>query len=256
MFNYLKSEFYRIVRLKSVYFTFAFCAAITLLFNGALFYFRNEEGFRYATTKYSFSAIYTSMPILIYIVYMVCSVVIDDEFKSRTLKNSVAAGAKRNTIYFGRFIMELVIGVIFYVLINGFHIVLGLALLENSGSEYLHIFIRSLIACLPIYMACTAICHCLYYILDNAINVIFVFVVIVTLIPKAIGLAGMKISFLSKINDWLLTSMLEPKWDEAYNLTLSWDTTNGFIRCYIAGIIGIIVFSMVGSILFNKKELK
>lgn len=256
MLNYLKSEFYRIIRLKSVYATFAFCAAFIMLFNGALFYFRNEVGFRYATTKYSFSFIYTSMPILIYIVYMVCSVVIDDEFKSRTLKNSVAAGVKRNTIYFGRFIIEIIIGMIFYVLLNLLHIMLGLALLENSGGEYLHILLRSLIACIPIYIACAAICHCLYYILDNAINVIFAFVVIVTLIPKAIGLAGMKISFLSKINEWLMASLLEPKWDEAYNLTLSWDTTNGFIRGYIAGIIGIIVFSAIGSILYNKKELK
>lgn len=256
MLNYLKSEFYRIVRLKSVYITFAFCAAISLLFNGALFYFSNEVGFRYSTTKFSFSTIYVNMPFLIYIVYMICSVVIDDEFKSRTLKNSVAAGIKRNTIYFGRFIIELVIGMIFYILLNALHIMLGLALLENSGAQYLHILIRSLVACIPIYIACAAICHCLYYILNNAINVIFAFVVIVTLIPKAIGLAGMKIGFLGKINEWLLSSMLEAKWDEAYNLTLTWDTTNGFIRCYIAGMIGIIVFSVIGSILFNKKELK
>lgn len=256
MLNYLKSELYRVVRLKSVYMTFVFSAAILLLFNGALFYFRNTEGFRYATTKYSFSAIYTSMSILIYIVFMICSVVIDDEFKSRTLKNSVAAGVKRNTLYFGRFIIELVIGMIFYVLLNGLHILLGLSLLENSGSEYLHILIRSLIAGIPIYIACAALCHCLYYILDNAYNVISIFVVIVTVIPKAIEFAGMKISFFNKLNEWIISSMLETKWDETYNLTLTWDTTNGLIRCYIGGMIGIIVFSVIGSTLFNKKELK
>lgn len=256
MLNYLKSEFYRIVRLKSVYMTFALCAAIILLFNGALFYFSNEEGFRYATTKFSFSTIYTNMPILIYIVFIVCSLLINDEFNSRTLKNSVAAGVKRNTIYFGRFIYDIVIGTIFYVLLNGLHIVLALTLLEKSGSEYLHILIRSLIACFPLYIACAAFCHSLYYIIDNAINVSFVFVVFITVIPKIIGFAGMKIRFFDKINDWLIPSMLEPKWDEAYNLTLTWDTTNGFIRCYIVGVIGIIVFSIIGSILFNKKELK
>ena len=256
MLNYLKSEFYRIVRLKSVYFSFVFLGSMSVLLNGALFYFRNEEGFRYSTTKFSFSTVYTNMPILIYIVCMICSVVIDDEYKNRTMKNSVAAGVKRNTIYFGRFIIELVIGMIFYLLLNGFHILLGLTLLENSGSEYLQILLRSLIASIPIYIAFMAIFHCLYYILDNIMNVVFLFVIIATIIPKVIGFAAMKIRFFSKINEWLLTSMLEAKWDEAYNLTLTWDTTNGFIRCYIAGIIGIIAFSIIGSILFNKKELK
>lgn len=256
MFNYLKSEFYRIVRLKSIHMAFVCCAAISLLFNGALFYFRNEEGFRYATTKYSFSSIYTSMSVLIYIVFMICSLLIDDDYKNRTVKNSVAAGVKRNTIYFGKFIVELVIGLIFYVLINGLHIILGLSLLKNSGNGYLYIFIRSLIACLPLFMACTAICHCLYYIIDNAINATIVFVVFSTVIPTVFKYAGMKISLLSKLNSWLIPSMLETQWDEAFNITQTWDTTNGFIKCYIVGMIGMLVFSVLGSSLYSRKEIK
>lgn len=256
MLNYIKSEFYRIIRSKSVYISFAFCMAAILLLDFSLFYFKREVDFPYATTKFAFSSIYTNMNTLMYFVVMICTVVQGDEYKYHTFKNSVGAGVKRNTIYFGRFIAEFVTCMAFYVLICGTHIILGTILLNNSGIEYLNILLRSLIASIPLYVACIAVCHFLLYYFDTAVKAIGVFVVFFTLLPTVIKLAGMKIELLAKLYNWLIPTMLSAKFDEEYNVALTWNTTTGFVQCFIMGIAVILIFSVIGVNLFHKKELK
>lgn len=256
MLNYIKSEFYRIIRTKSVYISFAFCMAAILLLDFSLFYFKSEVDFPYATTKFAFSSIYSSMGALIYFVVMICTVVQGDEYKYHTFKNSVAAGVTRNTIYFGRFIAEIVTCLAFYILICGTHIVLGTALLNNSGTEYLNILLRSMVACIPLYVACIAVCHCLLYYFDTAVKAIGVFVVFFTLIPTVIRYAGMKIELLEKVYKWLIPAMLTANFDEEFKMSLTWDTTTGFVQCYIMGLAIILIASIIGATLFNKKELK
>lgn len=256
MLNYIKSEIYRIVRSKSVYISFAFCMGAIFLLNFSLYYFKQEPDFPYATTKFAFSSIYTSMSTLIYFVVMICTVVQGDEYKYHTFKNSVAAGIKRNTIYFGRFIAEIITCLAFYVLICATHILLGTLLLENSGTEYLNIFLKSLVACIPLYMACIAVCHFLLYYFDTAVKAIGIFVLFFTVLPTVIKLAGRKIDLLAQLHKWLIPTMLSANFDEEYKVSLNWDTTTGFVQCYLMGFAIIIIFCILGAILFQKKELK
>ncbi|HEX3022943.1 MAG TPA: ABC transporter permease [Lachnospiraceae bacterium] len=256
MLNYIKSEIYRITRTKGIYLSFIFCALTIFAFNFALFYFKNQEGFRYGTTKFSYSSIYTSMSVLIYFVILICTVVQGDEYKYHTFKNSVAAGVKRSTMYFGRFLAEVVVCILFYVTISGLHIILGESLLKNSGVEYMNILVKSLLVCIPIFLACAAISHCFYYVFDNGVVAIVGVFSVVIVASKIIEFAALKLVFLRKIVPYLITNILNAKWDEAYNLTLTWDTTEGLVRTIAVGVVATIAFCIIGYEIFKKKELK
>lgn len=259
MFNYIKSEFYRNIHSKGNYMFLFGSIGFVIFLNVALGIFaKGEVNFPYGNTYFSFSSFYSSMGMLMIVCLPLVSLIYGQEFKHQTLKNSISYGISRSQIYFGKFFMEVAISIVNLVCISLAYIISAYIMLENSGVIYLNDLIRSIIACVPLFLVCVTVAHCLYFIFDSETTVGVSWVIIMIVIPKVLSMAGRKIDILGKIASWMPWSIVGGStYDEASKrMIMSWSSQEGLIKCFIVGIVGTIIFYTLGNMLFKKREIK
>lgn len=259
MLNYIKSEFYRNIHSKGNYIFLFGSMAFVVFLNVALgMYANGHTNFPYGNTHFSFTSFYASMGIIMIICLPLVSIIYGQEFKNHTLKNSISYGISRSQIYFTKFLMEVVISIINLILISAAYIITADMMLENSGIIYLNDLIRSIIACIPLFLVSVIVIHCLYFILENETTVVVYWAIIMIVIPKLLSMAGRKVEVLGKIASYMPFNIMGmDTYDEsAERAIMSWSTQEGFIKCFVVGIIGVIVFYTLGLLLFKKREIK
>lgn len=259
MFNYIKSEFYRNINSKSNYIFLFVCMAIVIFLNVALGLYANSHvDFPYGNTRFSLKAFYENMGFIMIICLTLVSLIYGQEFKHHTLKNSISYGISRSQIYFGKFLMEVIIGMVNLVLISSAYVISAYIMLENSGVFYLNELIRALLACIPLFVFSVMVPHCFYFIYESETTVTIYWAIIIFIIPKLLSMVGRKIEFLGKTSSWMPWNiMLGSTYDEVNRrMIMSWSSQEGFIKCYIVGIIGTIIFYTLGLVLFKKREIK
>lgn len=259
MINYIKSEMYRNLRNKSNYMFLGGCMVLIVFLNLVLhMILKNDPNFIYATTKFSFSSLYTSMTLPLILCVPLTSTVFGQELKNHTLKNTISYGIPRWQIYFGKFIMVLIIALINLVVVSGTHIACGYLLLQNSGDLYLNELIRALIACIPLFLVAVSAAHCLYFIFDNENTAIVYWAIIMVVIPTILSMLGRRVEILNKIasfTPWIMMRDIRES-EGAHNLIMYWCSQEGFINCFIVGLIGTIIFLIIGMKRFEKIEIK
>lgn len=259
MLNYVKSEFYRNIHSKGNYILLFGSMAFVIFINVALGMFANgHTNFPYGNTRFSFSSFYASMGIIMIICLPLVSLVYGQEFKNHTLKNSISYGISRSQIYFGKFLMEVVISIINLILISAAYIISAYIMLENSGVIYLNDLIRAIVACVPLFLVSVIVAHCLYFIVENETTVVVYWAIIMIVIPKLLSMAGRKIEVLGKIASYMPFNIMGAySYDESTKrMIMNWSTQEEFIKCFVVGIIGVLVFYTLGLLLFNKREIK
>ena len=258
MTNYIKSEVYRNLKSKGNYIFLFGGMGFAIFLNVALGLFSNSQvNFPYGNTKFSFSSFYASMSLIMILCLPLVATIYGHEFKHHTLKNSISYGIPRNQIYFGKFLMELIISVINLICISGVYIISAYVMLENSGIVYLNELLRSLIACFPLLIMSITVAHCFYFIFENETTVGVMWVGVMVVIPMIVNMAGRGISFLEKVAYWMPWNIMNNAvYDSiAQTLVMHWSSQEGFIECFIVGAIGTIIFYVLGLILFNKREI-
>ena len=259
MLNYIKSEFYRNINTKGNYIFLFGSMAFVIFINVALGLFANSQvNFPYGNTKYSLSSFYTFMEILMIICVPLVFLIYGKEFKHHTLKNSIAFGISRSQIYLGKFLMEVIICTINLVLISSAYVIAAYLMLDNSGIVYLKEFIQAIIACYPLLLVSLTAANCFYFIFDDENTAIVVWAIIMVVIPGLLNVAGRRIHILKKIASYMPRNLIGNATfdDESKRIIMSWSSQEGFIKCFIVGIIGVIIFYTLGLIIFKKKEIK
>ncbi|MDB8789160.1 ABC transporter permease [Romboutsia sp. 1001216sp1] len=259
MLNYIKSEFYRNINTKGNYIFLFGSIAFVIFINVALGLFaQSQVNFPYGNTKYSLSSFYTYMGLLILISIYLVSLIFGQEFKNSTLKNSIAFGISRSEIYLGKFLVEVVICTINLILISSAYVIAAYVMLEDSGIVYLKDFIHAIVACFPLLLVSMTAAHCFYFIFDNESIAVTFWSIFIVFVPLLISMAGRKIDILGKIARWLPWNIVgNATFDSNTNrIIMAWNTTDGFVRCFIVGFIGVVLFYTLGLIMFKKKEIK
>lgn len=259
MTNYIKSEFYRNINNKGNYLFLFGSIGFVIFINVALGIFaKGQVNFPYGNTKYSLSSFYTYMGLLMLISVFLVSLVFGQEFKNSTLKNSIAFGISRSEIYFGKYLVEVVICTINLVLISSAYVLAAYMMLEDSGIIYLKDFLQAIIACFPLLLVSVTAANCFYFMFDNESMTVTIWSIVIVFIPLLISMAGRKINILGKIANWLPWNMVgNARFDSSSKrMIMLWNSQEGFIRCFIVGIIGILIFYILGLVMFNKKEIK
>lgn len=258
MLNYIKSECYRIFHSKEVYILTAIFTALITIFN-LIHYFCIQylPGFQYGNTAFTYGAIDTAMSTFIYIIIVICSML--DGSSMRNMKNSAAFGVDRKIIYFGRMVTQSIICIVMYLYLMGLHLFLGKLLLEDSGREAARIFVRSAIVCIPMFLGVVAAYHCCIFLNKNAISSAAIMIILLTVVPMGMNILGYKLSGVKKISDMLMYNLMQVEYvetAEGYLRVFTWDTTVGIVKCIIAGICAILIFSLAGMKYFQKKEIR
>lgn len=256
MLNYIKSEWYRQMHNKPFKIMVLVCMGLIAALVGVLAYFGSEPGFRYANTRFAMSMIFTSMS-GVFVLTMVPASFMENNAKNKELpiKNSVAFGISRETIYLGKFIVQLILCTLMYLLLPAFLTLLSYLFLEHSGVGETEYMIRALTGAFPLCLFMLSICFCFFFNMGTSMVPTLWILGIVYVIPKSLSFLSLKFAFFGRFTRWFPSEMLRLRYDES-GLHFFWDTADGLLRCYTAGIIGTLVFLLVGMYWLKKREIK
>ena len=258
MLNYMKSEFYRIFHSKEIYVLTGIFTILLATYNLGIYFCQALPNFQYANTWHTYGMVDTSMGVLIFIVIIICSTI--DNTNLRNMKNTVAYGIDRKIVFLGRIITQSAVCLAMYLGLMGFHFGMGKLLLEDSGREASEMFIRSTFVCIPMFLGVVVIYHCCILWNKNAITAVSIMIVILMVVPKGMSLLAYKLPQFKKISDMLMYNLMQVQFvakdTGGYLRVFTWDTTAGVIKCMIAGISAIVIFSIIGVRVLQKKEIR
>ena len=79
--------------------------------------------------------------------------------------------------------------------------------------------------------------------------------IIIFAVPTICNLAGMKIEAIRVISKGMLYNLACASFENG-QLMYTWNTNEGFLLCILAGVVGTVLFIVIGMCCFNKRELK
>lgn len=262
MNSYLKSETFRVVRDKS-YWIFMGVFALLAIAATVIIYMTNTASnaasvdFPYANTRFMLLNIATSIIIPFFFLYQIAQIVVGEEIKHRTLKNTVSFGVSRSTIFFGKWIVS-VVGV-FVLAITSISIALVFiyALLENSGTVFLTDFLMALVAFIPLMISGITLYHVLYFVSGSPNYAVMIFAgvqVLPYIVGKYIGGRIEILSWIYRHTPFYLFSVSEMT--ESRRVIMAGNTTEGMLTCWAVGGVLTVVFLTFGYFRFRKLEIK
>ena len=257
MLNYIKSELYRIRTSKGTYVMFVLFSVLVVLFNLMIYGFKIADStFPYGTTKFSLGTLADSLQMLILICLVIASVVFAGEFKNNTIKNVVSFGISKTQMYIGKYIVTLLFAFILMPVVALMYALSAYLLLDNSGSQYLILFIKALVINLPIFISCITLGMALFFAVQNEVTGYWIWGTIIVIVPMVLALIGMKVDLLADIAKWLPWNLVASGEMTDTGYVYEWCTYSGAVKSIISGVGFSIVFFIIGITTFRKTEIK
>lgn len=262
MLNYIKSEFYRVFHTKGFYIFNGVCMALILSMNillWSLAYTAGPSGFRYANTGFAFMMLYNGgFQAVLFLTFALSSIIFGAEFKNRTINNSIAGGTSREALFIGKLIVTLVCCALTLVLVEGTLIGSGYLLLEDAGIEALEKLLFGTIAGIPAFICGSCGAVALFYALGSDSKAAWAWIILFIVVNIIVSLLGLKFETMHTLSEWLVYNVLgESSIDPATGMSLMiWETAEGLPRCILSGVIGTVVFFIVGLVGARRVEVK
>ena len=249
MTNYLKSELYRIARSKGIYCLVGGCSALVLAMNLILWYFGTfTEGFPYATTRFSFGMSSMDMQLPMCLTVVMSSIIFADEYKNRTISNSVAFGLSTVKVLLGKWMVTLFVSAVAMIIVEGVLVGSGYLLLENSGRETLMDLLKANQACIPLFIVGVSGYIAFTFLLKNETQAIWAWAGTMIGVDVVVSLLAMKFQFFQWLAGWLVYSMVSVYEinEETGEMFMLWQMAGGMQKTLWAGILGTVVFLLIG----------
>lgn len=257
MLNYLKSEFYRILHGREIYWATGTLAGLTVLMNLTLFVFdRMTSDFQYSTVRFSLNMLTGSMVMLFMAGLIIVVFLFSDEHKNGTLKNAISYGISRNAFFTGKCIACAAAAFLSMVVVMAVYIGSAYLLLRSDGSLPVRQLLMGTAVNLPAAFASVILASALCCRFKKEATIGLWWIGIMGVIPTVCFFLGLKIDTIEKISEWMPWNYL--KYEVSVNMSgyrCLWDTPEGVAKCLIAGVIGILVFYAAGILIFHKKEI-
>ena len=260
MMNYIKSELYRVIHSKGIYILMGICGGLLLAMNLILYFVeRDNPIFQYDTTLFSFSMVENSLGIVFILTVCLGCMIFADEYKNKTIMNSIASGYSKTSIYIGKMIVGIIVSISALVIVLSVFIASGCLLLKNSGEEgelileiikvfgvYAPILITGLIAAIT-----------LSFLIGNVAGATWTWIGLFMGVPMISSLLEMKFAFFGELSKWLVFNLIgNGTVSETQGFVMLWKTQDGLYRCLLAGFMGIAVFLIIGLLGVRRKEIK
>lgn len=259
MISYIKSEYFRIFRNKWTYFFILLCSVLLVSSNVVLAMVNaSEKNFPYATTKFATSMFYSNFPIVFILCIAITAMVFGNEYTNHTMKNSVSYGISRGDIYFGKFIVEVMYSILAFLIIGAIDIGFAYLLLENSGVDYLFLLLRACAAAFPLFLVAIAVTNSFLFTIESTGASNAASVGLLLAFPLVCNMLGMKFTFfmeLAKLLPWNMIYYI--RFDmEKFQPILLWGGRTGYGYYWMIAFIEIIIVSVIGFVIYKKKEIK
>lgn len=257
MLNYVKSEWYRVTHVKDMYFFTGILAILSVLFNIVLYLFsKMEVGFPYGTVSFSLSFLAADMTML----FLVGAIIIALYFtnnKNGVMKNAVAFGISREKILIGKGLVSAVVSLCSLVVILAAYIGSAVLLLEQGvAPEAIPSLLKGIASLLVMAVASEILAIALFDYFENSVVGYITWYLVISVIPKLIGLLGLKFDFVNRVASWMPANYLRNEvFINMSGWSALWDTPEGVAKCLISGGIGLLVFLLAGMGLCKKQEV-
>ncbi len=259
MINYIRSELYRLLRSRGAYLFILVCSALLTSAHVVLAAVAHkDQSFPYANTDFALGLFYTSLPVVFLLCISVASIVFGNEHNNHTLKNSISYGINRGSIYFGKFIVEIIYAIVAFAVITSVDIGTAYLLLEDSGPKSLTLLFEASFVALPQLFFALGLTNCFLFIIESNGTAIAAIIGLGVAYPIVNGYLGMKFEIFAKLNKILPWNMINAiGFDhEKMELLLPWAGKDGYINYWLFGMLWMVVFILIGFIVFRRKEVK
>lgn len=262
MMNYIKSELYRVAHSKGIYILSGICALLLVSMNAVLHFFGSGGHFAYNNTAFAFGMVWSALNAVFFLTLCMGSLIFADEYKNKTISNSIAFGYSRVSLYFGKLLVGAIVSVAALAAVLGIFIITAYLLLEDSGIDVLLKLFRAVGASIPALLTGEIAAITLCFLIGTTTGVIWSWVGLMIGVPMVSEILGMKFDFFAKLSKWLVYEVLQDNQiimteeEMAREVVMAWMTRDGLIRMILAGVIGIAVFLIWGVLGVKRKEIK
>ncbi len=259
MISYIRSEIYRLLHVKGSYLFILVCSVLLVSANIMLAVMGHLEGNSpYNNTGFSISLLYSYLPLVFLLCISVASIVFGNEHSQHTMKNSISYGISRGSIYFGKFISEVIYSFVALGVIAGLYIGSAYLLLENNHSGDLEVLLRAYFVALPLFLAALAITNCFLFIIESTGGAITAIIAFIMAYPMVNNFLAMKFKPFHRLGGtlpWNLINNIKFHYEE-YRLLLPWEGNKGYLNYWLYGMFWMVLFLLIGYLVFRKKEIK
>ena len=258
MTHYLQGEFYRTTRRRYLYITFGVCTLLILAVY-LIFFFSNRE-YEYQDQLHLDFVIRGFFPqflpnIGLYATLIIGDMTFSEEHKVQTMRNTVFYGINRGTIFFGKFLNNLLFCILLMVGLVGMIFLLGLPLLGLGSTmrDAMETFWPMMLSCVPLWIGGAALATALYCNIPSGNLAAFSFIGVFLLPTNLLHLAGYISGkqFFYDLRGLFLTSRLTEIGESKFA------GNPQFIGiCWATGMVFAAIALAAGFILFRRKEIK
>ena len=256
MMNYMKSEWYRILRGRGLYLFVGTLCAIALAGNVLLRAMASTPDFPYATVRFSMSNLISMLGLLFFMAGLLVWILFGEERKDGTLKNAIAHGCSRRDLFLGKCVVATGLGFAGLAVVLAVYIGSAMVLLEGSA-EAVAFLLEGVAAALPFTVACIVLGVAVCAALPNGVGAFLVWLAVVVIVPAALNVIGLGIEPAGRLASWMPSIFFsnEVAINQSGLAQFLWDTPQGLAKCLIAGFAGIAVFGAAGLWRAGKAEL-
>lgn len=256
MLNYIKSELYRIARQEGVYVFGGICAGLLVLMNIVLAWIKwGDPTFRYGSTWFVFGFVDDVLGMVFVMTIIMGCLVFGDEYKDRTIGNSIAFGDSPVMVYLGKIIVSLIVSVITLAAVVAIFVGSAYLLLEDSGPTALWEFLRDYLAnsLFLVQGVLAALTFC--FLSGSKGAATWIWLAVYEAFPMVVSLLGLKFPFFSKLDGWLAGNLAGSHTYIGKEAIAFWQTPEGLMKLLVAGCSGIVIFLLLGILGVRRKEL-
>ena len=249
MLNYIRSELYRVTHTRPAYVTTAILAGGILAINLALHFLGNGPEW-YGHTSFSY-ALNVSEPFLYVIMGAVVAFVLyENRRKSSNLKNTVAFGLTRPQLFIGQCLTALITATVIMVVVLAVWIASAELLLARTDIWTLGDFLSS-----TFYVYLLAIAGLVSAVLFISLSArdltgLVYWLCVWNFLPSALELFGKRFDILARIASWMPDNFFA-----ADSITRWWEDPLILEKATVSGVVGILVFGLLGVVSLRKRDL-
>lgn len=255
MFNYIKSELYRLTHSYALYtvgFAFVLAPVIVNILLYCLAYV--DSNFPYATTSYSYYNVVANPMIFCYAALFMVFVFYEGYKKNGNLKNVICTGLSREKIFLGQIVVCLFVSAAMLFCTIIIYIISAQLLLEVVGPvTAMDLVIESLVM-IPSAISSLILSIFIVNYFDKGSTGIIYWLCIMNFVPQVLFYISLVIEPVRGIAMWLPQNFLSGMQVNQTVCAPIWNTADGLAKCLISGFIGIVVFSICGIVSLRKKE--
>lgn len=262
MLNYIKSELYKTFHRKYLYIFTGICCLLCVGFNLLIFY----QNHHYADPIPLGGVLNIAMvmfPAVTYLMLITTDIVYSDEYKHGTFKNAVSYGVPRWQIYFGKFLVSVIVTFLSGIVILAVFLISAVlvAPMTNQSEWILKWFWIYLGGAIPLWLSGISLAVMLFSVIRSSTVASFTYAGILVILGPILQILDHYVSqIFSFIYEWLPMSVF----DEWYTRIMTVDATKVdtlissglFAHSWATGVLWIFGTCLIGYLVFRKREIK